>query len=241
MKIGAERKKLAWLGGLLVFAALVYWFNSGSDAPPGGASTPSARPAQADPVAGLQSPAGNAKVIRQRNVRPQIKPFEPAQLGEPADPSKLAPTIRLDLLAKVQAIGVDGGTHRNIFKTEAPPPEPVVADKGGKGIPNAPPIKLTGPPATPVTTASSTPPQPAAPGPPPTAPINLKYYGYSTKFTDGERKAFFLDGEDVIVAAEGEIIKKQYKVVRITDRSVQMEDTSSKSTQTLPLQEIAPA
>ncbi len=75
----------------------------------------------------------------------------------------------------------------------------------------------------------------------PRRPINLKYYGYSTKRTDGEKKAFFLDGEDIIVASEGEIIKKQYKLVRIGTTSVQMEDTTSKTTQTLPLQpEAAP-
>ena len=39
-------------------------------------------------------------------------------------------------------------------------------------------------------------------------PDQPKYYGYSTKRTDGEKKAFFLDGEEIIVAAEGEIIKK---------------------------------
>ena len=85
--------------------------------------------------------------------------------------------------------------------------------------------------------ASTPPPQPSAPLPPP--PINLKYYGYSTKNSDGEKKAFFLDGDDIIVASEGEIIKKQYKVVRINSTSVQMEDTTSKTTQTLPIQQEA--
>ncbi len=43
------------------------------------------------------------------------------------------------------------------------------------------------------------------------------------------------------MAAEGEIIKKQYKIVRIGVNSVQMEDTTSKTTQTLPIQpDVAP-
>jgi hypothetical protein len=149
------------------------------------------------------------------------------------DPTKIDPTLRLDVLAKLQAINLEGG-ERNIFTMGTKAPEVAAA-----AVPKTGKINLTPPP---VTTVSSTPVLPQPLGPPPAPPINLKYYGYSTKRSDGEKKAFFLDGDDIIVAAEGDIIKKQYKVVRIGVNSVQMEDTTSKSTQTLPLQqEAAPA
>jgi hypothetical protein len=239
MKLGAERKKLAWLIGLVVVAAIVYWMNSSSDAP--ASTSAGARPAL-DPTAMAQ--AGSPKAVQRRVVsgRPTIKPFDPIQ-GDPVDPSKVDPTIRLDLLAKVQSIQVDNGTHRNVFKTEAPPPDPVltVSNAPGGKIPTTGKIDLH--PPAPVPPQASTQVTTATPPPPGAPPISLKYYGYSTKPSDGEKKAFFLDGDEIIVAAEGEIIKKKYKVVRINinANSVQMEDTTSKSTQTLPLQEVAPA
>jgi hypothetical protein len=138
----------------------------------------------------------------------------------------------MDLLTKVQSVEQEGGA-RNLFQITAAPPPPVVASKP---IPIVPGLHPNGP--TPLAMASTpTPSQPSAPLPPP--PINLKYYGYSTKTSDGEKKAFFLDGEDIIVASEGEIIKKQYKIVRINSTSVQMEDTTSRTTQTLPIQQEA--
>ena len=53
------------------------------------------------------------------------------------------------------------------------------------------------------------------------------------------KRAFFLENEDVFVANEGEVVKKRYKVVRISLNSVVMEDTEFKQQQTLPLIEIS--
>jgi hypothetical protein len=81
---------------------------------------------------------------------------------------------------------------------------------------------------------------PPAPAPPPTdptaPPIALKYYGFATPRSSGNKRAFFLDNDDIIVAAEGELIKRRYKLVKIGVNSVTMEDTQFKSQQqTLPL------
>ena len=46
-----------------------------------------------------------------------------------------------------------------------------------------------------------------------------------------------MDGEDIVVAAEGEVIKKRYRVVRVGINSIVMEDMEFRSQQTLPLQE----
>jgi hypothetical protein len=236
MKMGAEPKKIMVLGGLVAVAAIVYWMNS-SDAP---APSPVRHAAASDAVAVTPAVAAKVRARRQASgLGEGLGVFDPG-VPTTVDPSKVDPTIRLDLLAKVQAVELEGG-NRNIFKVEAPPPEPVAADKG-KPIPEVGKIAVGGPQPSPNEKGpTKVEAQPLAPTPV-AAVINLKYYGYSMKRSDGERKAFFLDGEDIIVAAEGDIIKKQYKVVRITNSSVQMEDTASKTTQTLPLTpEAAPA
>jgi hypothetical protein len=234
MKFGAEPKKIGALVGLLAVAGIVYWMNASPDAP---SPSPATRPAAAaDPVAGVTAPV-NPNSTKQRRTVSGTAVMSDGALKRPdtVDPMKTDATLRLDLLAKVQAVTTEGGI-RNIFVREQPPSEPVKPDANGKipVVAKIDPKKVVPFPASP-------PPAPVVvdnkPAPPP--PINLKYYGYSTKRSDGEKKAFFLDGEDIIVAAEGEIIKKQYKIVKIGVNSVQMEDTSSKSTQTLPIQQDA--
>ena len=49
-----------------------------------------------------------------------------------------------------------------------------------------------------------------------------------------------MDGDDIMLAAEGELLKRRYKVIKIAATSVLMEDTESKRTQTLPLTEETP-
>jgi hypothetical protein len=223
MKIGAEPKKIGALAGLLLVAAIVYYVNIGSDS---GAPSAPRRSAAADPVANVSAPVDTSAPAKRRDAtgRATVKEFMPTR-PKSVNATKTDPTLRLDLLAKVQSINPEGGS-RNIFTIGMPPPVPQPKEP----IPVVPPIKVAN-------QAPATPPVPPPPPPPP--PINLKYYGFSTKRSDGEKKAFFLDGDDIIVAAEGEIMKKRYKVVKIGVNSVQVEDTVSKSTQTLPLQQDA--
>ncbi|MCX6609832.1 MAG: hypothetical protein NTW74_03150, partial [Acidobacteria bacterium] len=49
------------------------------------------------------------------------------------------------------------------------------------------------------------------------------------------KKGFFLDGDDIVVASEGDLIKTRYKVIRIGLTNVTMEDTQFKQQQTLPI------
>jgi hypothetical protein len=82
-----------------------------------------------------------------------------------------------------------------------------------------------------------TPQQPVIALKPVAPPIPFKYYGYSNGRDSSRKRAFFLDGEDIIIASEGELIKKRYKLVKIGVNSVTMEDTQFSSQQTLPLAE----
>jgi len=49
-------------------------------------------------------------------------------------------------------------------------------------------------------------------------------------------QAFLLQGEDVYLAAEGDIVARKYKIVSISNASVRVTDLQNNNTQTLPLQ-----
>jgi len=229
VKIGAERKKVAVLGLYLFYTNVL----SDSSAPPAARTGRASRDFMADMPAPAPA-ARRAGAVAARTTRaseefhPSLKPHSPE---EHFDPMSIDPTLRLDLLAKVQSTGLEGGA-RNLFQFSTPPPAP----------PKGPEPKIV--PKTPAEIAKALEQQktanPTAAKPPP-PPINLKYYGYSTSRADGRKKAFFLDGDDILVAPEGETVKRRYRVVRIGVNSVLMEDTESKSQQTLPLQEEAAA
>jgi hypothetical protein len=166
------------------------------------------------------------------NARPKGEEFHPAlrskRKEDQIDVFTIDPTLRLDLLAKVQDVKPDGG-QRNLFQFGA-----IVET-----------AKLTGPDTVirPVLKFGPFPVKPPEPkveapeAPPPAIPY--KYYGLSTKRVDGKKTAFFLDGEEIILAPEGYVIKKRYRVLRISATSVLMEDVDSKRQQTLTYTEDA--
>jgi hypothetical protein len=94
-------------------------------------------------------------------------------------------------------------------------------------------IPKNAPPARPVATA-----QPAVyvpQGPPPPPPINLKFFGTEMR-SNGQRQAFLLQGEDVYLAAQGDIVARRYKIVSIGENHIEVEDLVNNNKQSLPLQ-----
>ncbi len=228
MNLGAEPKKIAVLAGLVLFGGYEFYANVLSDSSPAPPQTQAAKPEPLS-IARNTEPVVKGPVRRASRTR-QSDEFRPSLKMKPEDAPDLAtidPTLRLDLLAKVQGVELAGGA-RNLFQFSTAPPPPIPKDV---------PTVIPKTPAQIAQEQAQKKNEPSTPPPPP--PITLKYFGYSAAKTGGLKRAFFLDGEDILVAAEGEMVKKRYKVVRIGVNSVVMEDTETKSQQSLPLQEEA--
>ena len=239
MKLGAnEPKKLAALGALVLvggYLAYTNVFSGPGGSSPAPAQRKSALPDAPDaPVAGVAgTPArepGRQAPPRALAGKGRTDEFHPIlhskRPEERIDTSRIDPILHLDIMAKLQQVAFTSG-GRNPFKFGPPPGQPEKKLVG-------PEPKIALPPVAEGKVAP--PPPPPAPPPP---PISLKYYGFSSPPGAGTKTAFFLDGEDILVAKEGETVKRRYRVVRIGVTSVVMEDTDSKRQQTLPLAEEA--
>jgi hypothetical protein len=88
-------------------------------------------------------------------------------------------------------------------------------------------------PAKPVAAIKPDEPKPdtpaAKPPKPPPPPIPLKFYGFVTG--SGPRRAFFLNGDEIFVASEGDLVQKRYKIVRINVTSAVVADTQHEDNQ----------
>ena len=249
--IGAEPKKLALLGAILAIGGVVYWLqnrSSGPDqtvsatatpppvvarvqTPPQSAVTPAASQAERSsepPIPGMQRRRpGSAP-----NSPDDMQDFHPTlKVKDDMDLSKIDPRIKLDLLAKVRAVPMEGGSS-SLFefgKPPEPPPPPVAAINPGPVPPPAPqPPKVVTPPTP--------------PPPPPAPPIPFKYYGYAGKSSDGQlQEGLFIEGDpqtgDLFQVKEGDVLKNRYKIVRIGIRSAIVEDTVTHDQKTLQLLE----
>jgi hypothetical protein len=244
MKLGTENRAKV---GILAVLALVAGYLVYSNVFSGPRGTPTAQePARASTQPGPEGtperdtarteapgPKGTPPDSNRSASSGRNEEFHPVLHSKRAedriDPMTIDPILRLDLLAKVQAVELAGGS-RNLFQYSTPPvkvealkgPEPKVLPRAGLAS----------------VRAGDDPPNPA--GPPPPMPINLKYYGFATARNNGRKTAFFLDGDEISVAAEGDTVQKHYRVVRIGVNSVVMEDTESKRQQSLPLTEEQP-
>jgi hypothetical protein len=144
---------------------------------------------------------------RAENLKPSLKPKK----DEEIDRSKIDATVHAELLAKLKEVKVqDGG--RSLFELGAasavvpsrPDPSQIVRRRE--------PIDPPQPP-------------PPAPKQPFTAPpIPLKFYGFVNQTKVGVKRAFFLEGDDIFIASEGQLIKHRYMIVRIGVNSALVDD-----------------
>lgn len=230
MKLGAEPKKIAILGGLLLVAGIVYFTSSSGSSEP----APPPRPApklNASPSGAV--PTARATETRRRGSSSSLGEYKPilrsANPQDRPDPATIDPQIHFDLLAKLEGVQVNS-SGRNIFQMGAAPP-PAAAQGPAKPLPTNVPKIVMNHPGTPA--AGGPPPPPAAP------PITFHYYGFKVSKANGKKEAFLLDGEDIMIAGENDSVKKgRYKITHIGVNSITIEDTQFKHSQTLQLEEI---
>jgi len=121
------------------------------------------------------------------------------------------PQLRVDLLAKLQKLEYTG-SHRNIFVAEPPPP-----------------------PKAQVESASARFVGPQMPPPPPPVQVPGELFGYASEPSSGRRVAFFSEGDDVLVVAEGATFLGRFRLVHVTDNSADVEEISTGRHATVPM------
>jgi hypothetical protein len=229
MNLGAEPKKMAILAGLAVVGGYVFYTNVLSSGPESESPKTAAPAVVAPPLPNVGGKQAGAHKMSSRVSSQEFRPKLPVRPEDRPNYATIDPTLRLDLLKKVQAVEAQGGS-RSLFQfSTAPLPEAVKGTMIATTVIPGP--KRFGPERAPTPTPVPTP----RPDPPPPA-IALKFFGFAAPKPDGSKRAFFLDGDDIFVASEGELVKKRYRVVTIGVNSVVMEDTQFKNNrQTLVL------
>jgi hypothetical protein len=204
--------------GVLLLVFVVYAYNSFFGGSPNPAAT---APTATAPVVtrssesrvepeGTTIPAGNARA-GQGGAAPGVAAKRMASTS-----SSLDPTLDESAMLRTESL-VYSGSGRNIFSSISTPPMVIPSN-----VPKARPgVVLPVMPPMPV-------------GPPPPPPINLKYFGTAVRI-NGRRQAFLLQGEDVYLASEGDIVARKYRIVSIGTNNIQVEDLVYKDTQTIPL------
>jgi hypothetical protein len=216
MKLGVDPKIL--VGGLMAIAALLFWINSRGDEPR--SATPSVSRVNNEPAVVPEPAPARARTTtdRRRGTRNdraalKLKTVVPGS-------GDVDPVLHLDLLEKLAKVE-PAPEVRNLFELEAPKPA----------------LQATAPVAKPVVQAPL-PPMPVMQARMMTPQINipLRYYGFAKPAHAGDAsRGFFLEGDDVLVAAEGQTVKGQYRIVQLTPQNAVVQDTHAGATQTLPV------
>jgi hypothetical protein len=133
--------------------------------------------------------------------------------------------IRLDLLDKPKSDENLG--KNNLFQYRiTKPPEPVLRPGQTAGSPQLPP-DFVPPPPKPL----------APPPPPPPPPIPLKYVGFATVEPNSKALIATLmdDQHHPFSAVEGDVFMGRYRIARITETQVEVEDLQITRRQTLTI------
>jgi hypothetical protein len=82
---------------------------------------------------------------------------------------------------------------------------------------------------------------PQLPPPSPPAQLTMKFYGYGTLPSSGQRRAFLLDGEEVRIVGEGEVVQNHIRITHIGNDRIDFEDlnTGQRGSNALEMQPAA--
>jgi hypothetical protein len=136
------------------------------------------------------------------------KPMVTAQAGSPVQNYQLLsvdnPQLHTDGVDKARKTEYRSG-GRNIFSRELPPPP-----QPKHPVPD---------PKTPIV--------PLPPVIPTVSPLPVKFFGYGTVPNGSGRRAFFTDGEDIYIVAEGELLLNRFRILKIGNANLEYEEVSS--------------
>jgi hypothetical protein len=68
--------------------------------------------------------------------------------------------------------------------------------------------------------------------------LSWKFFGYGNLPSNGGREAFLLDGEDVHIVSEGEVVQSHIRIVHIGNEKIDYEDTKTGARNSNPLEAI---
>src|SRR5438093_12601307 len=162
--------------------------------------------------------------LNQPQTTSAVQTPEPKPSANP--PAASDARILLELVEKPDAAEEDIG-KKNLFQYHQAP-EPPASSAPPRGGPSSSPIPA--PLQAPVPTPITRPPQPPA-----APPIPLKYQGFASTTNPSGLTAFVSDDSRHYNVTVGEILMGRYRIVSITDKSVEVEDLEYNRRQTLPL------
>jgi len=145
---------------------------------------------------------------------PVLKSTTPSPAATRVSSSALDPTLHPEAMELTEQL-VYSGSGRNIFALHSEPPPRVFI-----------PVPVVGPRTPPNSIAT-----PSYSGPP---PIDLRFFGTATR-ENGSRQAFLLQGDNVFLASEGDVVGRRYKIGSIAATSVEVTDLTNANQQRLPL------
>ena len=122
------------------------------------------------------------------------------------------PQLRLDLLETLKKDYPS--SHRDIFNYGPPPvpvrtPEQLIAERKYPTVP--------------------------VPPPPPPVQVPGEFFGYATTPATGKRVAFFKQGDEVLVVAEGDTFLNNFRLIHIGNDSADVEQISDHRHATVPM------
>jgi hypothetical protein len=122
------------------------------------------------------------------------------------------PQLRLDLLETLKKDYPS--SHRDIFNYGPPPvpvrtPEQLIAERKYPTVP--------------------------VPPPPPPVQVPGEFFGYATTPATGKRVAFFKQGDEVLVVAEGDTFLNNFRLIHIGNDSADVEQISDHRRATVPM------
>lgn len=232
MKVGAEdKKKLVAAIALSLVAVVTVYVQFFTDGPAVGGSPHAA----AAPVAAAQ-PTPARRITRpapRRRVQGSGQAFQPVweRLEENEDFNALEadPTLRTDLLAAVRAVEFNR-VDRNIF--EFTTRQRAATAPSAEDVARATQLQQQAE----RNAAAATPTGPAEPATPRAPRISWRYYGFANQDDAGDKRAFLLDGTDVLIGGEGDVFKNRYKIISIELTRITIVDMQFDSEQQLTIE-----